>query len=196
MWSWSLSFDEIRADMVVGSCPMKPEDRIEIRDTTGISAFLSLQHDDCLGDLGIDYQKHLAHGRRVGLVMERCPMRDFDTEDQRKMLPAAVRMLHRLLKSERRVYVHCTAGINRSPLVVLAYLVWIEDQPFKTAWELLREKRQVCAPDRQAYQAARSNLVANHRNLIINRASQHAKGRDTKEFWEQASTEVIREILT
>lgn len=193
---WLLNFDEIREDLVVGSCPMKPEDRIEIRDATGISAFLSLQHDDCLGDLSIDYQGHLTHGRRNGLVMERCPMRDFDTEDQGRMLASAVRMLHRLLEVERRVYVHCTAGINRSPLVVLAYLVWIEKQPFRDAWALLRERRPVCAPDRQAYQAARSNLIAIHRNRIISRAYKHAKGRDAKEFWNVASTEIIREVLT
>ena len=34
----------------------------------------------------------------------------------------AVRQLNMLVATGKRVYIHCTAGINRAPLTVLAYM--------------------------------------------------------------------------
>ena len=77
--------------------------------------------------------------------MERYPLRDFDPADQRRGLPAAVRGLYGLLRQGHRVYVHCTAGINRSPLVVLAYLTLVEGMGLEEAMTLLlRARPEVC----------------------------------------------------
>lgn len=45
---------------------------------------------------------------------------------QALMLPEAVRMLHLLLSMGKRVYVHCTAGINRATLTVVGYLTFVK----------------------------------------------------------------------
>ena len=45
---------------------------------------------------------------------------------QALMLPEAVRMLYLLLSMGRRVYVHCTAGINRATLTVVGYLTFVQ----------------------------------------------------------------------
>lgn len=45
---------------------------------------------------------------------------------QAQILGEAVRQLGVLLALGKRVYVHCTAGINRANLVVVAYLTNVE----------------------------------------------------------------------
>ena len=45
---------------------------------------------------------------------------------QALMLPEAVRLLHLLLANGKRVYVHCTAGINRATLTVVGYLTFVK----------------------------------------------------------------------
>jgi hypothetical protein len=196
MWNWTLNWNAIRPDLVVGSCPMLADDLDEIRTGTGVTAVLSLQHDDCFADTGIDYPHHREHGQRIGLLMKRCPMRDFDTEDQRRVLPAAVRMLHFILIQKHRVYVHCTAGINRSPLVVLAYLSWIESMPAEEALSLVKARRPVAIPDLHAFRGARAELIATHRNRIVKRTRELGMDPDNPGSWKQAADQVIREVLT
>ena len=112
---------------MIGSCPVVPDDVDRIRDDTGVTALLSLQSDDCRRALGIDQRQLAEHASRRALVFVGAPFRDFDPADQRNRLPDAVRTLSSLLRSGHRVYVHCTAGINRSPLVVLAYLTFLAE---------------------------------------------------------------------
>ena len=46
---------------------------------------------------------------------------------QALMLPEAVRMLYVLKHAlGKRVYVHCTAGINRATLTVVGYLTFVQ----------------------------------------------------------------------
>jgi protein-tyrosine phosphatase len=53
-------------------------------------------------------------------------IQDFDDDDLRDKLPAAVEGLSELLENGHTVLVHCSAGINRSPSVAICYLHWIE----------------------------------------------------------------------
>ena len=96
MWTWSLNWGEITPHIVVGSCPMTPDDLREISTETGVSAVLSLQHDECLEYWDIDYAEMLRAGSELGLVLVRCPIRDFDVPDMRRRLPDAVRALDHL----------------------------------------------------------------------------------------------------
>jgi hypothetical protein len=93
MWTWTLNWNEVRSDLVVGSCPVTARDLDRIRDRTGVDALLCVQSDERLAHFGIDYAEHLRHRERLGLEMRRVPMRDFDPQDQRRNLAAAVRTL-------------------------------------------------------------------------------------------------------
>ena len=44
---------------------------------------------------------------------------------QALMLPEAVRMLYLLIAAGKKVYVHCTAGINRATLTVVGYFTFV-----------------------------------------------------------------------
>jgi protein-tyrosine phosphatase len=55
-------------------------------------------------------------------ALRRVPVRDFDAAELRSKLPECVRNLDGLLSAGHLVYLHCTAGINRSPTVAMAFL--------------------------------------------------------------------------
>lgn len=191
MWVWSLEWDEVRADLLVGSCPVAPADLDRIRIEARAGALLSLQTDACRAYVGGDYPTLARYGEQIGLRLENAPMRDFDPQDQRRRLPAAVHRLHALLSAGHRVYVHCTAGINRSPLTVLGYLTFVEGLAPGAALDLIRGARRAAAPYLDAYEACRDDLVRLLRDLIAQRAA----GADPAAV-QQAAAAVLREGFT
>ena len=198
MEHWPLNWNVVRHDLVVGSCPRAPSDLDALRLATRVSAVLSVQHDDCLDQQGIDYPRQVRYGRRLGLTMERCPLRDFDPADQRRGLPAAVRGLWGLLRQGHRVYVHGTAGLNRSPLVVLAYLTLVEGIGLEEAITLLLRARPEVCPTWEAYHGCRRELTARYGERIRQRARELGQGSAAAaaEVWRRAERAIWREVLT
>ncbi|MFO1205914.1 MAG: dual specificity protein phosphatase family protein [Burkholderiales bacterium] len=198
MWTWTLNWNRVRDDIVIGSCPRRASDIDEIEAGTGATALLSVQCDDCRSALRIDLNEHMRHAGRRGLILRNTPMRDFDLEDQRRHLPGAVIGLARLLRARHRVYVHCTAGINRAPLTVLGFLTFIEGLRHDEALALIRAGRPQAEPYWDAWRGCRDDLVEQHRPVIEARAweiSQRHCDASAQENWSRAETEVIRERL-
>ncbi len=199
MWTWSLNWGEVTPHIVVGTCPMTTTDLNRLRQEAQVSALLSLQHDDCLAYWGIDYQKMLATGFTLGMTMERCQIRDFDTSDMRLRLPQAVHKLARLRHAGHRVYVHCTAGMGRSPLTVWAYLSVIDGEEPWGALRKIKQARPEAVPSPQAFEGFRQDMAARYHDRIVQRAYdrylQGAHPDDAEEDWHQAETEIIRQIV-
>jgi hypothetical protein len=159
---------------------------------------LSLQHDDCLGYWRIHYEQLRTRGIELGLTMVRCPLRDFDIPDQRQHLPQAVAALARLQAQGHRTYVHCTAGLGRSPLTVLGYLTLVDGLSPEQAIGLIHAGREGAVPAWEAYHGCRRDLVAKHRGKILRRAYQlYRQGSEggPREHWARAQREVIRSVL-
>ena len=195
MWEWTLNWDQIRDDLVIGSCPITTHDIDRIRDQTGVTALLSLQSDECRKHFGIDYLEHRAHGARNALALVNAPMLDFDPPDQRRNLPLAVGTLCDLLAAGHKVYLHCTAGCNRAPLTALAYLAFVEMQAPEAAGARIREARPQADPSWEAYQGCRDDLVEMLRSNIMVRAyylSQENPDTPADAHWMQAEREMIR----
>lgn len=57
------------------------------------------------------------------------------------MLPEAVRALNLLVERGKKVYVHCTAGINRASLTVVGYLTFVQVRPF--TWKRSHSRPQL-----------------------------------------------------
>jgi len=74
MWEWTLNWNQIRDDLVIGSCPMTTEDIDRIRIETGATALLSLQSDACRMHFGIDYLEHRPPGERPAPPMGGRPL--------------------------------------------------------------------------------------------------------------------------
>jgi len=200
MWTWSLNWGEITPELLVGTCPMAPSDLERIGTEAGVSAVLSVQHDDCLAYWGIDYRQMRTHGEKLGLRMKRSPMRDFHVADQRRNLPHAVSALADLQARGHRTYIHCTAGLGRAPLTVLSYLVWIEGRSPEEAIESIHRGRPGAVPAWEAHHGCREDLVVRHRAPIEERAyalsqSRKAGSQDARADWREAEAEVIRSVL-
>jgi predicted protein tyrosine phosphatase len=198
MWEWTLNWSDIRTDMVIGSCPMTADDIDTIRSETGANALLSLQSDDCRTHFCIDYDRLREHGEQTGLAMVNTPMLDFDPPDQRRNLPEAVSALTSLLATGHRVYVHCTAGLNRSPLAVMAYLSFVEMVTADEAVEFIRRVRPEADPSWEAYRGCREDLVDTLHDHILVRAYYLAQQRaetDADRNWYQAESEILRQAF-
>ena len=198
MWEWTLNWNQIRDNLVIGSCPIAVEDIDRIREETGATALLSLQSDACRAHFGIDYVEHRAHGERSAIAMVNAPMLDFDPPDQRRHLPQAVRFLRELLAAGHKVYLHCTAGCNRAPLTALGYLTFVEMQAPDAAAAFIREARPQADPSWEAYQGCRADLVEMLRRNIMVRAyylSQESPEHAPDAHWVRAESEMIRDAF-
>ena len=163
-WQWTLNWDAVTPDerVLVGSCPRTPADVERLAAEAGPTAVLCLQCDDCHRALQIDGDAIARRGAELGLKMVRVPIRDFDHGDQGLMLPEAVRVLASLLESGHRVYVHCTAGINRASLVTVGWLTFVEGLHLEAAVEQVKSRRQQAHPYLDSWHAAKNMLLEPH----------------------------------
>jgi atypical dual specificity phosphatase len=193
-----LNWAEVVSGLVIGTCPMRPGDIATLARGARISALLSLQHDDCLAWWNIDYRTLCGVAHQQGLAMARVPIRDFDVADMRRHLAEAVSQLAGLRAQGHRVYVHCTAGLGRAPLTVLAYLVLVEGRTPEAAIGLIQAARPGAVPAWEAFYGCRDDLVGRHREAIQKRAYQlYRRGvhRNADSDWIQAQAEVLRSVL-
>ena len=52
-------------------------------------------------------------------------------------------LTNKFIEGSNKVYIHCRAGISRSPTVTIAYLMWKNTIPFYKAFELVKTNRDV-----------------------------------------------------
>ena len=83
----------------------------------------------------LEWPKLEAVYRQRGITVCRYPIADFSPSDVRKKLRASVRLVDDLIRAGHVVYLHCNAGINRSPTVAVAYLHWAEGWDLRAAYE-------------------------------------------------------------
>jgi len=96
--------------------------------------------------------------RPRAVELRRVPVRDFDQDDLRRDLPECVQALRELIDDGHTVYVHCTAGMGRSPTVVVAYLYWIEQRELEEAAVHVSRCRP-CSPDLEAIRLAEGDAA-------------------------------------
>ena len=139
-----MNCDQILPALYVGRCPSSP-DEVETLKQSDITAVLNLQSDDDFMSHGIDWPAMQARYSSLGITVRRVPIIDFDDENLRDQLPEAARVLTELLRQEHTVFVHCNAGVNRSPSVTICYLHWIEGWSLDEAVQHVR-RCHPCSP--------------------------------------------------
>jgi hypothetical protein len=107
--------------LFVGPGPTSVEE-VEALSDFGVTGLLSLQTDEDLGGRGLRWSTLWQLLVSRGIEASRVPIRDFDKRDLGQRIDAALEALDPLLVRGRPVYLHCTAGINRSPSVAIAHL--------------------------------------------------------------------------
>lgn len=139
----------IRPNLYVGSAPRS---RAEVEELAAhsVTAVLSLQTDDDLTKEGLRW-KRLEHWySSAGIEARRVPIDDNSPEAVIAKLDEAVTSLSTLLDQGHTVYLHCSAGVNRSPTIAIAYLVKAEGLSVDEALGLVTNARFNVQPYRQA----------------------------------------------
>lgn len=151
MSSPGFEFHEVYERLTVGPCPNTPE-RIRAVKQAGYTAVVSVQTDGDLTELGLSWPLLWKFLVGQGLSCQRVPIRDFDQKALARGLEEAVAAVNDLHRSGHRVYLHCTAGVNRSPSVAIAWLMAHQQMELDEAWELVTTRRP-SAPHRSAIEA-------------------------------------------
>jgi len=108
-----------------------------------------------------------------------------------------VRGLHGLLRQGHRVYVHCTYGLNRAPLVAAAYLMLIEGLEWQAVRDLVNRARPDALPHWGTLFGGCEALTAQYAARIHQRAEELSPGAaPDAEVWQRAERDIGREVLT
>jgi protein-tyrosine phosphatase len=122
-----------------------PQDAKQLR-RMGITMVISLQSDQDLKSRGINLKKLVQSLEEFDVDMVRLPIQDFSEEAVAGQLSDTVAKLEAALAPGwSKIYLHCTAGINRSPTVAAAYLMKSLGWTALQAYDYIVEKRE-CQP--------------------------------------------------
>ena len=119
---------------------------IKLLGALGITTLVSLQSDQDLAYYGISIARILRACEEARIDFRRIAIPDFDQVALAQNLPQAVAVLESALApSQGRVYLHCSAGINRSPTAAAAYLIRSRGLSAREAHDYLTSRRN-CRP--------------------------------------------------
>lgn len=145
-WHW------ITDSIAVGSYPLDAAfDEILV---SGVTAIISLRIDEPDYDLTRFDRYHL------------CPVNDMEPFPYERLVDA-IRFLHAAVHDGHKVYVHCFAGMSRSPFVVACYLMLTRNIPFEEAVSLLQEVRDVVSPSRALWSGGVLDRLLADREAIL-----------------------------
>ncbi len=139
-----INFSAIAKELLLGSYPQNELD-VERLSAAGVNGVLSLQTEDDFEQWVVDWGAMQQLYQEAGIEVQRVPMIDFNKQDIELHLDKAVKALDVMIKNGQRVYVHCTAGKQRAPTVVTAYLAWCHDWPLDKAQHHVT-RRRACEP--------------------------------------------------
>lgn len=140
----SIDYSPIIESLWVGSYPQSPEDVLHLK-AEGVDAILNLQSDADFAHRAIQWDLFWKFYVSKGFKVVRVSIIDFDPADLDKKLGQAVDALDQLFREGRRVYLHCTAGVNRSPTTAIAWMMQHQGMTKDDAVELFQSRRS-CDP--------------------------------------------------
>ena len=144
--------DAIEDGLWLGREPRSPEDFASLRDL-GVTDVLSLIPEDEAQSTGVHPNIAFRIAMSCGMALHRVGIVDFSHGDLVRNLPLALDRLSSLRARGRRVYVHCAAGLNRSPTLIV---LWLASRHQMTPAEACTEVKRLHAsvPDVDAVKAA------------------------------------------
>ena len=146
----------INPQIFVGTYPQNDVDLDRLKAGPKISAVLNLQTDADFKALRVNWPRIKQGYLEREMRCERWPIVDFSPEDLERRLRGAADLLRDLVGAGHRVYVHCTAGVGRSPATVIGYLAWHKGMDLDEAYNLVKSLR-ACDPYIDAIRAVHMN---------------------------------------
>ena len=152
-----LDYDGIIPDRLWVGSFIRPGDVRELK-SLGINTIINLQSDEDVAAYGISLSGIIAACRMEDVEYRRIPTPDFDKVAFAIKLPLCVAELEAALaRDQSRVYLHCSAGINRSPTTAAAYLIRARGFSAAEACRYMVERRD-CQPYLELLETYEQNL--------------------------------------
>jgi atypical dual specificity phosphatase len=141
----TLDCNEIITDRLWVGSHLRPEDvkQLKLMDITTV---ISLQNEKDMAGEGISTKKLFKAFGEADIKFRQVAIKDFDKDDLRQNLPQCVAEIEAALQPRAaRVYLHCTAGMNRAPTVAAAYMMRSQGMPAQDAYDYIVARRY-CRP--------------------------------------------------
>ncbi len=140
-----LDFNEIIPERLWVGCYPQEEDLSQIQQLA-ITTVVSLQDQRDIVHLGISLEKLNCAYIQAGIKFRRVAVKDFDTKDLLQKLTRCVAEIEAALAhGSARVYLHCTAGMNRAPTAAAAYMIRSMGMSAQQAYDYVVTRRY-CRP--------------------------------------------------
>lgn len=139
-------FHEVDDGLFVGPCPASPE-KVQALKQRGITGLVCVQTDGDLDGVGVPWPLLWKVLMGQGIACARQPITDFDNRSLLANLTAAVDCVRDMRLAGRPTYLHCTAGINRSSTVAIAYLVRDRGMKLAAAIDQVEKRRPAVMPN-------------------------------------------------
>jgi protein-tyrosine phosphatase len=147
-----MNYAQVTYRLYVGSHPQGIDDIETLEKVLAITAILNLQTDEDMAVAKLNWQLLESHYRSCAVSLCRMPMKE-DQVVLREKLLSCVDRLDDLLAAGHTVYLHCTAGIGRSPTVAIGYLHRCLGWEMDAATRYVKQVRQ-CSPHLEALRLA------------------------------------------
>ena len=147
-----MNYAQVTDRLYVGSHPQRIDDIEMLEKILAITAILNLQTDEDMAVAKLNWQLLESRYRSCAVSLCRMPMRE-DQVVLREKLLSCVDRLDNLLAAGHTVYLHCTAGVGRSPTVAIGYLYRCLGWEMDAAVRYVKQVRQ-CSPHTDALRLA------------------------------------------
>jgi atypical dual specificity phosphatase len=150
----AIHFNRILPNLYVGTVPKTFDDVDRLIREAEVSAVINLQTDDDFEWYQVDWPKIQLYYQKKNIEAVRKPVQDFQLEDLRDKLPECAKTVEEFARQGHIIYLHCTAGINRSPTVAIGYLYSCLGYDMETAIRTVKNSR-LCDPYLEALYSAK-----------------------------------------
>jgi protein-tyrosine phosphatase len=150
-----MDYAQVTSRLYIGSHPQSIDDIALLQKTLAITAILNLQTNEDMAAASLNWLPLEMHYKACAVSLCRLPMKEEQVVLREKLLDCVDTLGH-LLAAGHTVYLHCTAGIGRSPTVAVGYLHCYLGWELDSAVRYVKQLRQ-CSPHVEALRRAISD---------------------------------------
>jgi len=116
-----------------------------------IGSAANAANSKALNDAGVKYILNVSERVRfrrmdgLQITMYHAPLSDYGDTPLSSVLEECFAVINEA-RGQGNILVHCQGGVNRSPTIVIAYLMAQLNWSLKKAWDLVKERRSIASP--------------------------------------------------